>query len=500
MIALEAAQGRHPFTGLSEAVILHHLTTRSIDLVAIEDRNLRKLLRGLLLRDPAARWGADQLRRWLAGDATLIEPLDQGPGGGFAEPYRIASDVCQTPEQLAVALARNWVAGIADLGNGQLLGWFRKVQKDHNVVRLLIEMNYERKLHVDVQLLKLILHLAPGIPPVWRGESIALPAILAHATRALDGDDEAAQWLSALYQFRVLETYAHAGNEQAADIVRRWNAASDIFEATWKRMLALIQHKAPRRLPGETIDVDAARYGLTDPIRPSLSTLHPKLLAITYDPAWAERLRRRLLAELAGLVAYCPWLSELGDPLTMDSTSLLVLESLLPEARTAAERQIRINTKLREEEAETCRTTKAALEAAIEDLQALAQRRYPTAEVCRDLDDCLDRYAAVVATLRASGRSDTAWLEMRNLAMRKEPIAKRLRALVDQLSERLAVNTGWLDWRVGFFTFLTMLIGPRFLGPRYLLVLLLIVVGVITWRLLPNFVLMRDIRTLAAKM
>ena len=500
MIVLEAALGRHPFAGLSEAVILHHLTTRSVDLAAIVDRDLRKLLRGLLLRDPAARWGADHLRRWLMGDATLIEPLDQAPGAGFAEPYRIASDVCQTPEQLAVALAKNWTAGIADLGNGQLLGWFRKVQKDHNVVRLLLDINFERKLHVDVQLLKLILHLAPGIPPVWRGESIALPAILAYATRALDGDADAAQWLSALYQFRVLETYAEAGNAQAADIVGRWNAASDNFEATWQRMLALIQDKAPRRAPGEPVDVDAARYGLTDPIRPSLLTMHPKLLAITYDPAWAERLRRRLLGELAELLVYCPWLSELGDPLTMDATSLLVVESLLPEARTAAERQIKVNTQRREEDAEACRKTRASLEAAVEDLQALAQRRYPTEEVCRELGECLERYAGVVTTLRASGRSDTGWIEMRNHALRKEPIAQRLRVLVDQLSERLAVNSGWLDWRVGSFTLLTMLVGPRFLGPRYLLVMLLIVAGVITWRLLPNFVLMRDFRTLAAKM
>src|SRR6185295_1337180 len=122
-------------------------------------------------------------------------------------------------EQLAVALATHWKEGVADLGNGQLLAWFRGVQKDHNVVRLLIELRHERQLHVDVQLLKLILYLAPGIPPVWRGESIALAAILAQASKALDGDAGAAQWLHALYQYRVLETYAEAGNPQLADVL-----------------------------------------------------------------------------------------------------------------------------------------------------------------------------------------------------------------------------------------------------------------------------------------
>ncbi|MEP6701900.1 MAG: protein kinase, partial [Betaproteobacteria bacterium] len=205
MIVLEAVSGTHPFAGLSEAVILHQLTTRNVDVTAVVDRNVRKLLRGLLLREPQTRWGESALARWLAGDPTLPEPFELGPAAGFSEPYRLGEVVCTTPEQLAVALATHWREGIADLGNSQLVQWFRGVQKDHNVVRLLIELRHERQLHVDVQLLKLILYLAPGIPPVWRGESIALPAILAHASQALEGDVEASHWLHALYQHRVLE-------------------------------------------------------------------------------------------------------------------------------------------------------------------------------------------------------------------------------------------------------------------------------------------------------
>src|SRR4029077_19586068 len=73
MIVVEAALGRHPFAGLSEAVILHHLTTRSVDVSGVADRNVRKLTRGLLLRDPETRWGAEQVERWLAGDESLAE-------------------------------------------------------------------------------------------------------------------------------------------------------------------------------------------------------------------------------------------------------------------------------------------------------------------------------------------------------------------------------------------------------------------------------------------
>ena len=500
MIVLEAALGKHPFAGLSEAVILHHLTTRSVDVAGIADRDLKKLLRGLLLRDPDARWGRDQITRWLRGDPSLAEPMDHGPATGFGEPYRIANDVCETPEQLAVALARNWPAGIADLGNGQLLAWFRNVQKDHNVVRLMIEMNFERKLHVDMQLLKLILHLAPGIPPVWRGENIELQAILDRATLALNGDTDAAQWLNALYQYRVLETYAQAGNPQAADIVQRWNAASDRFDEAWIKTLALIQHQAPARGRDEVVDVDAARYGLTGPDRPSLLTLHPKLLAITYDAAWAERLRRRLLAELAGLLVYCPWLTELGDPLQMDGTSLLVLESLLPEARIAAERQTKANARRQEEDAADLSAKMSALDAIVSELRTAARGPIPTDSACADLRAGLERYYSLAAEIRASGRSDARWLELRKSVIRKEPIVKRMQALLDQLTEKLVINSGWLNWRLLVLLTLVTLLGPRFFGPRFFLMLPVIAVGVVLWRLVPIFFLMRDLRVLSEKL
>ncbi len=64
MILLEAALGRHPFAGLSDAVVLHRLTTRSIELDGIADARWRLLLRGLLLRDPKQRWDEAEIRRW----------------------------------------------------------------------------------------------------------------------------------------------------------------------------------------------------------------------------------------------------------------------------------------------------------------------------------------------------------------------------------------------------------------------------------------------------
>lgn len=500
MIVLEAALGRHPFAGLSEAVILHHLTTRSIDLASVADRNLRKLLRGLLLRDPKARWGAAEIERWLAGDPSLAEPAEAAPGSGFAEPYRLVDELCQTPEQLAVALSRHWQAGVADLGNGQLLNWFRTVQKDHNTVRLIIELQHERQLHVDTVLLRLILHLAPGIPPVWRGESIELPAILTRASRALKGDTEAAHWLNILYRHRVLEIYAKAGNAEAAEIVRRWNAASDGFSEAWSARLAWLKERSPERDPNDIVHFDDVVYGQHGPYAPPMQDLHPRLLALAYDRKWADWLRSRLSAEIAGLLAVCPWLGEMGDPQAMSASELLVLEALLPEARKAVERQQRAQERQKEAEADEWRRLRGEAEILVASLRSQARDRRMTPAACDELRSGLDNYLSLLARVRGSGRSDTEWMQLRKEVARIEPVASRMIDLIDELAERRAVNRGWLSMPVGSFLFAAFILLPEMLPPAVSYLVLAVAAGLLAWRLVPNFLMVRQLRELAAKL
>lgn len=500
MILLEVTLGKHPFAGLSEAVILHHLTTRSIDVAAVRDGNLRKLLKGLLLRDPRARWGRDEIARWLAGDASLAEPAEQGPEAGFTEPYHLANEICTTREQLAIALSRNWAAGIADLTNGQLLKWFRDVQKDQNTVRLLIELQQERQMHVDVRLLKLLLHLAPGIPPVWRGEGIELPAILARANLALKGDAEAARWLHALYSHRVLEAYAEAGNPDAADIVRRWNAASDRFADAWKTRLAFLKEKGPGKDPDEVVLFDDLLYGKAGPDRPPLLSLHPRLLALAYDAAWSERLRRRVMADLAPLVIHCPWLAEIGDPLTMDAASLLVLESLLPEAAKAADRQNKANARRRQAEIDELRAMEVEAATLVENLRTNALENMLTAGVCDELHSDLERFFSLLARVQSAGRADEAFLELQRSLKRIESIANHMKILIEILAERRAAKSGWLSGRTLAFAGLALVFAAPFFGARAFYAIAVAIVTVLAWRMVPNYLTAQRIRRLASRL
>ena len=500
MIILEAIQGKHPFAGLSEAVILHHLTTRNIDLSSVADRKFRKLLRGLLLRDPKERWGSGELARWLADDLSLPEPVEQGVAVEFKEPYHVGQEVCNSAEQLAVALARNWRDGVTDISNGQLLAWFRDVQKNQNAVRVLLELRYEKQISVDVQLLKFIVHLAPGLPPVWRGESIELPAILARAGQALKGDEAAALWLDKLYQYRVLEVYAAAGNQEAADIVQKWNRACDQFADAWQAGRALIKAKAPGLRADEVVNYDRMLYGSDDSAPPPPTAMHAQLLAMAYDAQWGQRLRQRLGAEILGLTAHCPWLAELGDPQTMDAAQLLVLEALLPEAGKAVKRHIESGERRRESDLDEIKEVKQEVAAAISSVRKFARRNLMRQSAADELRAELERYFELLATIKASGRSDQDWLALKKTALRTEAGAMQMRQLVDRLTERHAVNAGWLGSAVlGFASLLIIFLPLLFRNPLSYLVF--VACGAIFgWRMLATHLIARRIGNLAERL
>ena len=67
MIVRELLTGVRPFEEMTEAGIHQALLLRPVDLGDIDDPRARLLCRGLLLRDPSDRWGAGQVREWLAG-------------------------------------------------------------------------------------------------------------------------------------------------------------------------------------------------------------------------------------------------------------------------------------------------------------------------------------------------------------------------------------------------------------------------------------------------
>lgn len=507
MIILEASIGQHPFKDLSDAVILHHLTTKNIVTSGIKDPETAKLLRGLLLRDPAQRWGKVELERWLAGDASLAEPKRQDAEQAYAQPYHLGEQSYFQPEQLGVALAHQWELGVTDISNGQLLAWFRNVQKDQNVVRLLLTMRSDATSSVDVQLLTLILHLAPGIPPVWKGQSIALAAILEGASLAIKGDDAAALWLSQLYQYRVLEIYARVGNSAAAEIVQRWHAICDQFVAAWELKNALLKNPAGKDHP---VDIDQLMYGNARLSRPQLATMHAQILACCYDSKWVERKRTQIGIELTALTIECPWLVEFGDPANMNSVDLLVTETLLPEARKIAEKHRKQEAEAKLQMHEQYLEHGKAVTSIISQIRILARDNHLNLAVCdRLLTLCAD-YFDEIAEIRASPRTDVAWTDMRKSALRHERNVHLLIEKINRLTEHNAINAGWLNRRTIFsaMIFLVVVILPSrhsdtgIIGPGSALMWSAAsIMGLfLAWRFVPVLMWHSQIKALAHKL
>jgi WD40 repeat protein len=89
MIVRELATGGPPFGDLSTEVVMLQLASRPIDCTQITDPRLRLLCRGLLTRDPGKRWGATQVRSWLAGEyPPVAESEDATPPGTAGAAWR----------------------------------------------------------------------------------------------------------------------------------------------------------------------------------------------------------------------------------------------------------------------------------------------------------------------------------------------------------------------------------------------------------------------------
>jgi len=512
MIILEASTGQHPFNNLSDAVILHFLTTKNIVTTDINDPQTAKLVRGLLVRDPNLRWGANELKRWLAGDETLAEPRQSRAESEqtYQQPYHLEDQRCYHPEQLGVALAHHWELGVTDIANGQLLAWFRDVQKDQNVVRILLQLRNKPSTSIDVQLLTLILHLAPGIPPVWRGQSIALSAILAKVSEAIKGDQTAIDWLNDLYQYRVLEIYAKAGNTAAAEIVQRWDKICDKFMPAWESQNTILNSQTNQHGQNMAVDMDQLMYGNSRLHRPHLASMHAQILALCYDNNWADKKRKQIGTGLASLIVQCPWLVELGDPNTLSLAELLATECLLPDARKMAEKQSKHEAETKLAQHDEYLNKGKAVTSIISQIRVLARDNALSPSICENiLNLCMD-YFHEIAEIRASGRTDVAWQDMRRSALRHERNVHALIEKINHLTEHNAINAGWFSGRaiayaaaILFFLMLpsrrslTSIITP---GSTTMWIILGIIVLFSLWRYLPVFLWRGQIKEIVEKL
>lgn len=436
MIVLEAASGRHPFEGLNEQVMGHHLATRPIDVRCVVDDDLRLLCRGLLLREPARRFGAAEVERWLAGDATLSVAADAVGVATVVRPYRIGTAEAASAAELAVVLARHWDAARRDLARGQVARWLEQELHDYDLVRAVRDVQDLRGVSDDARLLRFLLAVAPDLPPVWRGGAADSAAVLARATAAAAGDEAARDWLDSLYRDEALAAFAGAGQLALGELDRRWRAA-------WARCVDLCEaarraeekwRAQPRDVGGGVgngaVSFDDLAFVATGKLAPPPQRVaNGPLLCALAGGAHLEALRGEVLAAQGRLGGLCPWFDAFWEAVADDPVGAVA-------ARHAAT--------FAEDDATAERRRQAAAAAALARLaaEALAALRSEVEAVLAIVppgDDDLDR-ADVEALATAFDRLQAACRSLEALGVGDEAFEASRRAAERLSMQALAVQ------------------------------------------------------------
>lgn len=290
MLVLEAVSGRHPYAGLSDAVLSYQLVTQPVDCGAVAEP-WRTLCRGLLARDPRQRWGRAEIERWLAGDETLRLPVEENPSaeGRAQRPYRLGGVDCWTARELAGQMAQQWAAASKDLGRGFIADWLRNELHDQDLARAALDVLDDPKMDADERLLRVLVKMAPDLPPVWKQWSLALEDLSAAAQAASRGDAASQAVLWELYQGQpdVLGIYASADHSGCRRVQVAWRKMVTEYEKTWQTALT---------------------YGVPEKLKPDLAVVLPGLLLAAMSPVELQKEIKRLSERLVHRPA---WLTEL---------------------------------------------------------------------------------------------------------------------------------------------------------------------------------------------
>jgi Protein kinase domain len=200
MTVCEVLTGQHPFkdsrghTLRDENMIRHAITMGAIDLSMITDARWNLLCRGLLAHNPDDRWGAAQVRAWLAGESPAVSTHRPQPPGPAAvvRPYRFAGRRFTDPAALASQMVNDWDAAAAVFTSAEecatLRAWIREDVNDPTIdVNTLTAISSGNQSQVDARIIEFTTHYRGGSEVVFRGEPLTAQALAVRYLQAGEG-------------------------------------------------------------------------------------------------------------------------------------------------------------------------------------------------------------------------------------------------------------------------------------------------------------------------
>ena len=174
VMVLELLRGAHPFAGLDERAVNFQLVTRGIEVPSDLASDWALLVKGLLTRDHAKRWGAEQVRGWLEGKRNLtVHYTAAAVAVAGQRPYRFHGQGYGDAAGLAAALAEHWEEGVKHWGRGYVLQWVEKQLEDQDLAIRLHDVQDDKGLKgLETQLAAAALVMNPELPLSYKGELV----------------------------------------------------------------------------------------------------------------------------------------------------------------------------------------------------------------------------------------------------------------------------------------------------------------------------------------
>ncbi len=303
--------------------------------------HLTLLLRGLLIRNRATRWGAEEVRRWRynensPADIKHIHDDEKYQFTPTGRPYRLGAEVALDLASLADAITREPEKAAEDLLSGDiLLNWIGTL--DSNIAR---EVRHDREAYRHLPALALFCAMQRCDP--------TRPFTLAEGIDALDAQEWIARAIHLVMQRRqapeafctqlLVQQFAAWLRRKSDPEPKLADAVETIVNtpprARLEELAYLLQPTRPypllpgvaARTPGELV---ALTYGPADDWRRGVPACYQSSFQRWQDGCLAAWLRRRGLPELAAQSdATTQRLA--GDPYAAFETVLRLLEPKLP--------------------------------------------------------------------------------------------------------------------------------------------------------------------------
>jgi hypothetical protein len=231
--------GRHPLDGLDENRQRGFIggDWRPDELRQIDDVRWRALLSGLLDRNADNRWGAEQCRRWLEDDdSVLASGLALLHENAALVPYRLGSRSVLTARTLAEALLAEWSPDA--LHDPALLTWLRDDLRREDLAAFSERLRMDETLSPELRLLHFCCETHREIPPLWRGRELSLDNVIAAAEAARAGDAAHHDWLHSLIDGDAVQFFASRGHAGCIALRRNLVDGWRDYENAWRELIA----------------------------------------------------------------------------------------------------------------------------------------------------------------------------------------------------------------------------------------------------------------------